>query len=154
MAVLGVGNELNGDDAAGVAVVRRLRMCLPPRPQVLLLEGGAAPENFTGVLRRFAPHWVVLVDAAQMGEAPGCILWLDWRDAEGMSASTHTLPPTVLAEYLIHELGCGVGLLGIQPQQLEFDEAMSAPVRKAVRLAANGLARLLDGSRQTPNKNS
>lgn len=144
--MLGVGNELNGDDAAGVAVVRRLRMRLPPRPQVLLLEGGAAPENFTGVLRRFAPHWVVLVDAAQMGEAPGWILWLDWRDAEGLSASTHTLPPTVLAEFLIHEISCGVGLLGIQPRQIDFDEPMSAPVRKAVRAAADGLAAVLGGA--------
>lgn len=141
--MLGVGNELNGDDAAGVAVVRRLRMRLPPRPHVLLLEGGAAPENFTGVLRRFAPHWVVLVDAAHMGEAPGCTLWLDWREAEGLSASTHTLPPTVLAKFLIHEIGCNVGLLGIQPQQIEFDKAMSAPVRKAIRAAADGLAALL-----------
>lgn len=146
---MGVGNVLNGDDAAGVEVVRRLRPLLQHQSHILLVEGEAAPENFTSVLRRFCPQWVILVDAAELGEAPGCAVWLDWQEAEGLSASTHTLPPTVLAEFLIHELGCRVGLLGIQPQQLDFDLSMSPPVRRAVGKIARGLAEILGGAQTT-----
>ena len=39
----------------------------------LCLSAGAAPENCTGLLRRFRPDLVLLVDAAEMGEAAGAV---------------------------------------------------------------------------------
>lgn len=132
VAVVGVGNELNGDDAVGVAVLRALQAALPQPPaHLLLLEGGLAPENFTGPLRRFAPDAVLLVDAANMGERPGSVRLVDLNLVDGMSGSTHTLPPTVLAEFLLVELHCQVLLLGIQPAQVDFDEPMTPAVRRA-----------------------
>jgi hydrogenase 3 maturation protease len=139
LAVLGIGNELNGDDAAGVLVVRVLRARLGDQPQVLLIEAGLAPENFTGVLRRFEPDLVMLVDAAEMGSQPGEVAWVEWQETGGLSASTHSLPPTVLSQYLIHELGCQVGLIGIQPASLEFDQPLSAAVLVGVGEIVEGL---------------
>jgi len=143
LAVVGIGNELNGDDAAGVLVVRALRAQLGSQPQLLLIEGGVAPEAFTGPLRRFAPDWVLLVDAAEMGEAAGHVAWVDWRLADGLSATTHTLPPTMLAQFLMAELGCQVALIGIQPQGLELDDGVSATVQEAVNAVTLELKRLL-----------
>src|SRR5512139_263168 len=119
VAILGVGNELNGDDGAGVRVVRELAARLPAAPGVLLIEAGVAPENFTGPLRRFRPDLVLEIDAAHLDREPGATSWVDWREADGLSASTHTLPPSVLAAYLTSELGCEVALVGIQPGALE-----------------------------------
>jgi hydrogenase 3 maturation protease len=144
LALLGIGNELNGDDAAGVAVVRRLRARMPERPDRMLVEAGPAPENFSGPLRRFAPDWVLLVDAAEMGQAPGATAWLEWQQAAGLSASTHTLPPTVLSKFLIHELGCRVGLIVIQAAQTNFDAPMTPAVSAAVSRAARRLAEILN----------
>ncbi len=124
-----------------MAVVRALARRLADRPQFVCLVGGTAPENTTGALRRFAPDWVLLIDAVAAGHEPGEILWADWRDAEGLSASTHTLPPTLLARYLTGEFGCGVGLLGVQPCAMEFGQGMSPVVRRAARRLADGLAR-------------
>lgn len=140
IAILGIGNELNGDDAAGVLVARALlnwtRENEPKTglfsPVWYIVEAGLAPEAFTGPLRRFQPDLVFLVDAAELGEPPGTVACFDWVQAEGMSASTHTLPPTVLAQYLIDQLGCGVVLIGIQPKSLDFDEGMSVEVQRAV----------------------
>ena len=146
VAVLGIGNELNGDDGAGVRVVRELAARLPATPGVLLIDGGLAPENFTGPLRRFQPNLVLEVDAAHLGEAPGTTSWVDWREADGLSASTHTLPPSVLAGYLVSELGCEVSLIGIQPACLE----MSAPLSPAVERAVLQLAGALCGWITTP----
>lgn len=143
-ALVGIGNELNGDDAVGILAVRALRARLGDQPHLLLVEGGLAPENFTGPLRRFAPEWVILIDAAEMGCEPGAVAWVDWRQVDGLSASTHSLPPTVLGQYLMAELGCQLGLIGIQPGGLEFDAPLSPAAAWAVDEVAAGLAEFFD----------
>lgn len=148
VAILGVGNELNGDDAAGVRVVRELAARLPATPGVLLIDGGTAPENYSGPLRRFRPDLVLEIDAADLGAAPGTTSWVDWREADGLSASTHTLPPSVLAQYLVYEIGCQVALVGIQPARMNFGEGMSPAVERAVTHLAGELCLWLSqGSR-------
>jgi len=140
VAVLGIGNTLNGDDAAGVVIVRRLAATLPPRPDLLLLESGSAPENETGTLRRFAPDLVLFLDAAQMGAPPGTVRWVPFDALTGLSASTHTLPLSLLATYLRAELGCQVALLGVQPACNEIGTPLSAPVCTAIEAVADALA--------------
>lgn len=150
LAILGIGNELNADDAAGVLVARQIRAKLHPADldpagSLFVVEAGPSPESFTGPLRRFAPDLVVLVDAAELSEPPGTILCFDWRDAEGLSVSTHTLPPTLLAKFLIHEVGCGVLLVGIQAKSLELDGPVSSEVLTAVDVVAAALLRGIRG---------
>jgi hydrogenase 3 maturation protease len=144
IAILGMGNELDGDDAAGIIIVRRLKEILADRTNVLVIDGGNAPESYTGKIRQFGADFVLLVDAADMGEAPGTVAWLDWQDTCGMSGSTHTLPLHVLAQYLIMEFGCQVALLGIQIQQLNMTlgDPLSPPVAEAVEAVVGELVRL------------
>jgi hydrogenase 3 maturation protease len=132
VAVVGVGHELRGDDGAGVWVARALKLALTERQDILVLDSGHAPENHTGKLRRFAPDLVLLVDAAQLDEPPGTVRWLAWQETSGLSASTHTMPAYVLAQYLTAELGCEVALIGLQWAHMNFGEAMSPPVQHAV----------------------
>lgn len=183
IAVVGVGHELRGDDAAGVVAARSLIAALADptaknatpqqeagqadaaatregsapfavrsgtgrdesrqsqRSQVLVIDAGPAPENHTGSLRRFQPDLVILVDAAQMGEPPGAIRWLRWQDTDGLSASTHTLPLHVLAQYLTVDLGCQVALLGIQPA----GTCIGAPLSPTAHLAVERIVNVLDG---------
>ena len=133
IALLGIGNELRGDDAAGLHIARSLLSRPDTPPDWLVLETGPAPENYTGRLRRFAPECVLLVDAAHMGLTPGAVRWLDWRDTGGMSASTHTLPLHILAQYIENELSCPVCLVGIQGAQNEVGADLSPEVRQAVQ---------------------
>jgi hydrogenase 3 maturation protease len=143
VAIVGVGNTMRGDDGAGILVVRALAERLVGAPDVLLIDGSTAPENFTGPLRRFRPDLVIEVDAAHLEQPPGTVAWVDWRDADGMSASTHTLPPSVLARFLTADLGCRVLLLGIQPATLDMDCGPSPDVAAAVDLLADALAKWL-----------
>ena len=110
---VGMGQELRGDDAAGVLVADHLARLLVNQPDRLVINGGAAPENFTGPLRRFSPALVILVDAAQMGGQPGEIRWIEADQLDGFTGSTHTLPPKVLASFLKAEIGCQVELIKI-----------------------------------------
>jgi hydrogenase 3 maturation protease len=152
VAVVGVGQELNGDDAAGVKVAQallkrqRAGSSDAPRPapfSLLVVEAAHAPENCTGAIRRFAPDLVILVDAAEMGDPPGTVRWLDWREAVGLNTSTHTLPPSMVARYLATELSCEVALVGIQVYDTALGAPVSPAVRRAIRAVAHGLATLL-----------
>jgi hydrogenase 3 maturation protease len=143
ISVVGMGQDLRGDDGLGPCVARRLQDMLGTSDCVLVLDAGPAPENFTGAIREFGPELVILVDAAQMDEIPGRIHLLDQRDCIGLSASTHTLPPSIIAEYLAHEVGCEVALLGIQPHQTSIGSDLSDAVRLSVDRAALGIAETL-----------
>ncbi len=144
LTLLGIGNELNGDDAAGVLVVRGLRARLAPRPHLLLIEAGLAPEAFTAPLRRFAPDLVVLVDAALLEQPAGTVEMVDWRETDGLSATTHTLPPSVLVQFIQHDLGCPVEQILIQPDDIEFDHPVSPAVKDTIDQVVDRLAALLD----------
>lgn len=133
IALLGVGSELNGDDAAGIQVARLLKKAAGLPADFLAIDGGSIPENASGPLRRFAPDIVIIVDAADMGEDPGTVKWLVESEIGGISASTHTLPLSVLGGFLNKEFGCETVYLGIQPRQLEFAQGLSPEVEKAVK---------------------
>lgn len=138
VAIVGVGNELHGDDAAGVAVARALEPLSGER--LLVLDAGPAPENVTGALRRFAPDFILLVDAADMGEEPGTVRWLEWESVANVGGSTHSLPLTVVVRYLIEELGCEIGLLGIQPLKLPL---LGRPLSDEVQAAVGTVVRAI-----------
>lgn len=132
VAVMGIGHELLGDDAAGVMVARALKPALVNQQDILIIDGGQAPENQTGAIRRFSPDFVLLIDAAQLGEPIGMARWIAWQEIDGLSASTHTLPLDILAQYLHTELGCEVALIGIQPAPLRIGSELSPPVKQTV----------------------
>lgn len=145
IAIVGIGYEYGGDDAAGTAVAQTLieKYSLEINQRFLIINSGVAPENFTGTLRRFKPDVVILVDSAQMDEEPGTIQWLNWRDTSGMASVTHSLPPYMLAQYLSAEVGCEVYLLGIQPATNQFGSVMSQEVAQAVGEISQTLANLV-----------
>ena len=135
IAIVGIGNAFRSDDAAGIRAAHALMDSRVIRDieTVLVMDGGHAPENATGQLRRFEPNIVLLIDAADMGEHPGTVRLIDLDEIEGMSASTHSLPLSMLANYLVLELGCTVNLLGIQPKSNEVGEFISPEIAGAVR---------------------
>jgi len=144
-ALVGIGSVLRADDAIGMDVARALLPVFAQRDDVLVIEAGVAPENTTGTLRKFRPDLIVFIDAADMGEKPGAIRWLDWRDSIGLSASTHTLPLHVLAEFLTKDLGCEVGLIGIQASVIGFGRAYGRELVPKVEEIADGMKEIFFG---------
>jgi len=142
IAFLGVGSPLRGDDAVGLMIVNELMQKLKTRPQieVRFYLGESAPENFTGEIREFAPTQVIIVDAAELGLAPGTFSLIEREAIGGISFSTHVLPLKIIADYLVTTTNCEVLLIGIQPQELEF----AMPISSKVTEAAHGfIAELL-----------
>ncbi len=154
VAVLGIGHELQGDDAAGVLIARHLQSLIRPTEERLIICAGPAPENCSGSLRRFEPDLVLMIDAAQMDEVPGTVQLISCQDITGVGSSTHTLPLHILAKYLTSELGCAITLLGIQPAFVEFGE-ISPLMQTVVPAIAQRLAIVLGGDKgDGPNPES
>lgn len=146
VAVVGIGNSFRSDDAAGILVARALSQRASAE-HILILEAGHAPENCTAELRGFGPDLILLIDAADMDKEPGTVAWISEDDIDGMSASTHSLPLSMLIKYLHLELDCNVMLLGIQPRSNEVGEIVSAEILQAVEEAVNGLDEIFNLAR-------
>jgi hydrogenase 3 maturation protease len=144
IAILGIGNEFSGDDSLGFRAARMLRHALSNTFGVKVLTAGTAPENFTGLLRRLSPSHVVLIDAAEMGEIAGAIELIEPHRIEKRMPSTHSMPLYTLAEYLEHELGAKVLILGIQPESLSFGTAVSREVIVSVDKLAHLLVEVIN----------
>jgi hydrogenase 3 maturation protease len=129
--LLGVGNELRGDDGFGPALARRVAAANGPA-----LVAGPAPENLTGAIRRAAPDVLLLADAANLGAAPGTVRLLA-ADALALGGtSTHDPSLCMLLQFLRADLHIEVAMLAVQPQTREFGAERSAAVRAAEQRVA------------------
>ncbi|MDP2941459.1 MAG: hydrogenase maturation peptidase HycI [Candidatus Omnitrophota bacterium] len=141
VAVLAVGSELRGDDAAGMLVAEGLKYFAGKKLRVFL--GATAPENLSGEIRRFMPTHVLIVDAADLGKKAGAISLISPQEAGGISFSTHQLPLKFLADYLQETLGCAVLLIGIQPKKITFGAPPSPAVRKSAKLVSDTIKEII-----------
>ncbi len=128
---MGIGSESRGDDAAGIKVVTQLRKEISS-PDVLFIDGGTVPENYTSKVKKFEPKTVILIDSVHFGEEPGTVSRVDPSEIVQESVSTHRLPLSKLIEYLKIETDAEVILLGIQPENLDIGSGISEKVQKSV----------------------
>lgn len=130
--VIGIGNDLRGDDAAGWEAVRRLRGV----PGLVLHEhGGDAP----GLVSLWGPgDDVVVVDAVVSDEPPGTILEVDalaaplpadvsWATTHGAGVAEGIALARALAE-----LPGRLLVLGIVARRFDLGAPMTEEVEKAV----------------------
>ena len=144
IVVVGVGQELRGDDAVGVYLARAIKSSPNLRSIVKVIDAGPAPENITGLLRRLHPELVMIFDAAQMDEIPGSVCWLDWERVSSPLTTSHTLPLDIFADYLKSELDCEVILIGIQPSNITFASQMTDEMYSAIELILKDLSIVID----------
>jgi hydrogenase maturation protease len=139
---------MRGDDIAGMVVIRNLievfSSYLPPH--LLFVEAAHAPENHTSPVRKFSPDLTILIDMAQMDEEAGTVRWLTWQETTGISASTHTMPPYMLAQYLTAVTSTEVALIGMQPVHTNLGEMMSCEMETAVEEVTTALTTILKNS--------
>jgi hydrogenase 3 maturation protease len=145
--VLGIGNRLGGDDAAGAYVVdilnqRQHRAKAPLHaeiiPIVIGIDAGTAPESYTSVIRQRRPDLLILVDAADMGLPPGALRTIMPEKISVLSFSTHSMPLSMFMSYV--EEFCGKALLvGVQPEQTDTGRHISKTVRQSVKKLAEAI---------------
>ena len=132
--ILGVGNEFRGDDGAGRAVARLLRLQLPPEISIheATGEGTSLMDAWQGAAR------VILVDAVRSGATPGTIYRIDVSSAPLTTAlfpcSTHSfgVADAIETARALHELPPQVVLFGIEGGCFDEKQGLSGEVQHSV----------------------
>jgi len=129
--LLGIGNDLLGDDGVGPYVARNIT-----GKRWRCINGGILPENFIKPILSSQADLIILVDAVEMDYPVGTIRIIPTEYIRDIGQGSHQIPLT----YLINRLSSGVArviLIGIQPQLLEPDTDLSPAVKKAADLLIN-----------------
>ena len=151
VALLGVGSELRGDDAAGVLVAKqllRLRRAIKGPGRLTIFMGATAPENLTGEIKRFNPSHLIIVDSADLGKPAGTVRLITPDKAGGISFCTHQLPLKIMVDYLQSAIGCEIMIIGIQPEKIEFGVSVSKKIQASVRRVADAVQASLSAVRR------
>jgi hydrogenase 3 maturation protease len=122
--LLGIGNELKGDDGIGNVMARQFR-----HPGWLSVPCETVPENFTAVVKRQRPELLVIVDAADMGLEPGELRLVGKEMLGSAGFGTHGMPLRHLVSHLGRHAG-RVLFIGIQPGNVELGGKVSRGVER------------------------
>ena len=136
--LVGLGNEMRGDDGAGIYLVKEFsRDFFFPNWRFQIV--GSSPENF---LNKFCEEeLIVFVDACHHGGKIGEIKFINPQELKGCGF-THSFSPLIF-EYL-QKKGKKVMLLGIQPKTTEFGKGLSKEVKKEMDSFLKGLKKCMN----------
>jgi hydrogenase maturation protease len=152
LVVLGIGNTLMSDDGVGIHVIRELqgrqKDRLLPEGNIEILDGGTL--GFLLVDRLAGADGMVVVDAANLGEAAGSVRVID--DAEidrflddNPSLSVHEVGLVDLLQMmaLSGQTPRLRALVGIQPEMIDWGTEMSPSVAAGVPKASRAVTQVL-----------
>ena len=134
--VIGIGNSLLADDGVGVRAIRRLQEERPPA-DAELVDGGTL--NFTLLPYLEDIPALIVIDAAEMGAAPGAIHVFEGAEMDrivnaGRRNSVHEagLADLLSMARLLDCLPPRRALVTVQPQRIDWGDALSPPVAEVL----------------------
>lgn len=147
--VLGLGNLLLRDDAAGLRLLTVLRHLHGDDARVEFVDGGTQGLALIGMLADRAA--LLILDAVQLGAAPGTVHCIDdaGRDppranaAAAGGAHQQNAGDLLLAASLLGDLPGRVHVVGIEPAVVRTGVALSPEVVAAMPHAAKAARRVL-----------
>jgi hydrogenase maturation protease len=148
LSLIGIGNRFRRDDAAGLEVVRRLRLAHPPGVKLIEEEG----EPASLIEAWSSTDEALVIDGISSGSAPGRLHRFDVTDAplpaEVFSGSTHAmgLPEAVELARELDRLPGRLVVYGIEGESFETGEGLSRPVEKTVEKLVMDLYHELSGA--------
>ncbi|MDI6645119.1 MAG: hydrogenase maturation peptidase HycI [Methanobacteriaceae archaeon] len=145
MVILGIGNDMRGDDGLGPEIILRLSETLMD-DDITLINGGNVPENFTGSIKEVKPSHIILIDAVDFKKKPGYIKLVKKEKISNYNISTHAMPISFLINYLEHSTNANIVLIGIQPKNMDLNSKMSIEVEESLLYLTDLLERLLKKS--------
>ena len=146
--ILGIGNTLLRDEGIGIHVLEALRAQTPGDDSLSLIDGGTL--SFTLATEIESTDRLVVVDAAQLGEAPGAVRCFTGQEMDSFlgscKRSVHEVGLLDLLDIarLTQTLPAQRALVGIQPASVEWGEEPTEAVAAAIPVAVEKICELLD----------
>jgi len=136
--VLGLGNLVHADDGVGVHLIDRLVSDPRIPPGVELLDGGTHGLNLLS--RIFGIRRLLVVDAIDVGEAPGTVIRFEGDAVNGLPGkpSVHQLgfADLMTALKLVGGTPEEIVVLGVQPLSTEWSSELTPPVSRSLESLA------------------
>ena len=132
-AVVGLGNDLKGDDGVGWYVVSKLEKTIGQKDDIYFIKT-SVPEDHVSEVRDFSPDVVIIIDSADFNGSPGDIRLIGEGEVARTIGGTHTTPVTLFMNLLLKDFehfAPRIVLIGIQRKQAEFGMPMSKEVKKS-----------------------
>lgn len=137
LTVIGVGSRLRGDDAIGPMVIDMLSEL--PISQIELVDAGS---DALGILE-FLPgrEHVIIVDACRMGRKAGSLVEMDPSQIDlilkddPISLHGLGLAESIKMAQSLDMLPEDLKIIGIEPESIQFNGSLSAPVEGALKMA-------------------
>ncbi|WP_442920526.1 hydrogenase maturation peptidase HycI [Methanobrevibacter sp.] len=131
MIVLGVGNELKSDDGVGPFIIKRLKEENVENSNLLFIDAGTVPENFTGKIRKENPTHLIIVDACLMDSNPGDMKIVDKDEFANIGISTHSMSLSFFVRYLEKDTEIRIIFVGIEPETMDWGVKPTPNVEKS-----------------------
>jgi hydrogenase maturation protease len=148
VVVLGLGNTLLGDDGAGIQVVQHLRAGRAMPQGVRCIDGGTLSFSLLDDIQN--TDALIVVDAAQLGEAPGTVhiyhdQAMDLFLLSKRSCSVHEVSLSELLDMsrLTGRLPARRAFIGIQPEIIDWNTAVSPSVHLGLETACTHVRALI-----------
>jgi hydrogenase 3 maturation protease len=126
---VGIGNLLKTDDGVGVYISSNIIST----SSISALTVEVSLENYIGKINSLNPDILVLIDCADMKEAPGTHRLIEINDLHDLTFNTHNISLKRLSEFFKMQ----VYLLGIQPEKIHFGENLSYLVKQEAEKIIN-----------------
>jgi len=125
--LMGLGNIWRGDDGIGCFIAQNFRS-----NDWLVLDCGTTPENFTSLVKKIRPKYLMIVDAAEMNLEPGEFRIISPEKIDKFYLTTHNIPLSLLVSYL-DKCAEEIILIGIQPERIDNSRQISEKLQGSAR---------------------
>ncbi|MFC1551501.1 hydrogenase 3 maturation endopeptidase HyCI [Candidatus Latescibacterota bacterium] len=137
VVIVTLGNDLRGDDGAGILFGNFLSGSNISRKSPLqIIEAGDTPENYTAVIASMHPDMIIITDAMEFGGKPGDIMLAEGDRLAKESSSTHG-SLRLFVDFLENTTSANIRILGFQPKSTSLGEDISPEVYESVKKAAD-----------------
>lgn len=134
VAIVGIGNILRGDDGLGPKLIEMLKS---RNARASLFDCGTAPENYVFPILTSSSDTVILIDAADLGEAAGSIKIFELNEISNVSFSTHNPSPRLFTDLLVTgKEDIYIFVVSVQPKTTALGASLSDEVLKGLDLLA------------------
>jgi hydrogenase maturation protease len=154
IVLIGIGQELRGDDAAGIEIVRAWQQAYPDTAKQMRVE--LSPLPGLGLLDLLEDaQAAILVDAIQSGAEPGTVHTVGLENVEAFAAGSGSAHGFGVAETLAlakkispASLPEQIILLGIEIQHMDLGQPLSSAVQASIPQAVLTLEKTIQNLRK------
>ena len=132
--IIGLGNRLRGDDAAGLLLAEKVNNL---KYKVICAESGI--ENYIGKIIEAKADIIIIIDAVFLNEKIGSYKIFSSDFVQNNEIISHSLSFNILKDLIKSKIHSKIFFIGIQPKTIAIGDKPTLPVIKTINLLAKAI---------------